>query len=325
MIAEATLRSLFAQDPSARVLRDLPRSEEEGSGFRASAETPPEDARVVEGSSFGLRPVAASPNSELRYFLDGAQKSRLAMFYGFLPVYLAHLSACVCERSEREILAPEHYEGRLIAFGPPEACNRIGQMLEVEALAAGEDDTEATFREKIAQWISQRRERMELAVARSLLDARPEGWICIDGGIGRLIQGTPGASRIVGLVKSHGKRYFRSQERLDLIRDMKSENRSTVFVREADVRQGDKAYSFYLKLRESATDGPLHGLVRVEMPAEDRYIELADEIAGWILAERDPLSLPDPRFDRLIYPISLVEANLRARQPSEASLRGILG
>jgi hypothetical protein len=69
----------------------------------------------------------------------------------------------------------------------------------------------------------------------------------------------------------------------------------------------------------------MFGLARAEMPAEGRYLEMADEIAGWILTERCPLSLPDPRFDVLLYPIHLVELHLKARQPSDAAIGGLVG
>jgi hypothetical protein len=40
-------------------------------------------------------------------------------------------------------------------------------------------------------------------------------------------------------------------------------------------------------------------------------IERADELSRWILAERAPLSRPNPRWDRLLYGIAAVERHLR--------------
>lgn len=56
-------------------------------------------------------------------------------------------------------------------------------------------------------------------------------------------------------------------------------------------------------------------LVRVEGPASDATLGRADEISRWLLAERAPLSLPDGRWDRLLYPIRDCEAFLRSRAP----------
>ena len=41
----------------------------------------------------------------------------------------------------------------------------------------------------------------------------------------------------------------------------------------------------------------------------------ADVVSGWLLAETTPISLPDLRWDRLIYPIRDCEQFLRARAP----------
>jgi hypothetical protein len=42
---------------------------------------------------------------------------------------------------------------------------------------------------------------------------------------------------------------------------------------------------------------------------------IADRISRWLLAETTPLSLPDARWDRLLYPIRDCEEFLRARAP----------
>ena len=56
-------------------------------------------------------------------------------------------------------------------------------------------------------------------------------------------------------------------------------------------------------------------LVRVEVAASEASVELADEVSRWLLAETAPLALPDPRWDRLLYPIRDCEEYLRARAP----------
>jgi hypothetical protein len=58
------------------------------------------------------------------------------------------------------------------------------------------------------------------------------------------------------------------------------------------------------------------GLVRIEAPATDDTLARVDEISRWLLAETVPLSLPDARWDRLLYPIHDCEAFLRSRAPA---------
>jgi hypothetical protein len=50
----------------------------------------------------------------------------------------------------------------------------------------------------------------------------------------------------------------------------------------------------------------------VEAPADEEILRMAGEISGWLLAERTPLSLPDARWDRLIYPVRDCEQYLRS-------------
>jgi hypothetical protein len=56
----------------------------------------------------------------------------------------------------------------------------------------------------------------------------------------------------------------------------------------------------------------LHGLVRVEVAPENGTPGGADSISRRILAERAPLSMPDDRWDRLLYGIHSVQRYLRA-------------
>jgi hypothetical protein len=59
----------------------------------------------------------------------------------------------------------------------------------------------------------------------------------------------------------------------------------------------------------------LYGLVRVEARAHQDSVSQASAIAAWTLKERAPISTPDARFDRLLYPIHDVETYLRSRAP----------
>ena len=59
------------------------------------------------------------------------------------------------------------------------------------------------------------------------------------------------------------------------------------------------------------------GLVRVEVAHPDRVDEhaigaRADEVSRWILAEATPVSLPDARWDKMVYGVRDCEEFLRA-------------
>jgi hypothetical protein len=59
------------------------------------------------------------------------------------------------------------------------------------------------------------------------------------------------------------------------------------------------------------------GLIRVEIahpePQETHAIgDRADEVSRWILTEASPLSLPDARWDKMVYGIRDCEEFLRA-------------
>jgi hypothetical protein len=72
-------------------------------------------------------------------------------------------------------------------------------------------------------------------------------------------------------------------------------------------------YAWGLRLWPWEGKDLLHGLVRVEVAAANGSSETADAISQWLLAERAPLSLPDRRWDRLLYGIYSVEQYLRSR------------
>jgi hypothetical protein len=61
----------------------------------------------------------------------------------------------------------------------------------------------------------------------------------------------------------------------------------------------------------------LYGLVRIEARAHADTLVAASAISAWLLRERAPVSTPDARFDRLLYPIHDVETYLRSRAPRD--------
>jgi len=76
--------------------------------------------------------------------------------------------------------------------------------------------------------------------------------------------------------------------------------------------------SWYLRIRDCAGRDPMWGLLRVETAMPDRSAspqQVADHanlVSRWILAEMMPLSLPDSRWDKMVYGIHDCEEFLKA-------------
>ncbi|CAN5505845.1 hypothetical protein BH11ARM1_BH11ARM1_12250 [soil metagenome] len=320
-----SLREIFAGDPNVRV---CPPESSRESDFNAISQDdiiPPEDAEIVEGLTFELYDVPPTGESGFTHFLDGAQRHWRAGYIGLFPFRMAHTSAALLEREARAVKAPDQdsYLGSLEFFAPADlggAIPKLAELAFVQTVAATDEESPLAVQLKIIKKIEDRRKEHELALASKFGD----GKLLIDGGIGEVMRLLNGPF-IVGLVKSHQRQYFRSADRRLAILQMRAGQRSSVFRRPATQKQGKDAYSFYLKCRDSAAQAPTFGLARIEMPATDEYLEKADSIAGWILHERCPMSLPDPRYHVLPYPIHLVERHLKARQPSDAAIRGKIG
>jgi len=77
-------------------------------------------------------------------------------------------------------------------------------------------------------------------------------------------------------------------------------------------RARNSVLSWYLRQRSPEGHDPLWGLVRVEMSECANPSDRADEISRWILAERNPLALPDGRWDKMSYGVRDCEEFLRA-------------
>jgi hypothetical protein len=137
----------------------------------------------------------------------------------------------------------------------------------------------------------------------------------IDGGISGS-EAVAVSACTVGVVKSHRTLYAEG-DALALVLHLGHRERSSVFRITSPKRT--TVASWYLRLRDPAGQDPMWGLVRVEVayPAPalmDRIGDRADEVSRWILAEASPLSLPDARWDKMVYGIRDCEEFLRAVQ-----------
>ncbi len=293
------------------------------------------EADTVTGEKFKLHDVPNTDLTEFTHFLDGAQRAFDGLFWRFSPLPLVHLSAAILRRVGTEVQAPEEseYIGGFQLLIPDNSNldpRRIKETFELRLQHYKPGFFEVTkvnpphfgdYEEALDKEISKFRDSLE----RDLALGFREGRLLIDGGLKNALYDGKARGFIVGVVKSHHKRYFASPEREELILNMRLGQRTSLFIRPEDRLQGPEVHSFYLRIHEKKTAEPFHGVIRVELPADQSTPGEIDQIAGWLLHERSPLSLPDFRFDKLLYPIRLVEQHLKARQPSTASIMGLIG
>jgi hypothetical protein len=320
--ATLTLKEHLASVPGARVAVASHR-EDDLEAFVSPGESVSVDADLAEPGEFVAKAVSPCGVSGFTHFLDGAEKRRLAGYARMLPMYLVHTSAALVERKDRQMLSmsDDFYSSSFDLVVPEGAGVAQFPGLGYLRVSAPDEGDEITYRQRMRREISIKREMQEIDVASKFRD----GCLLVDGGIGNMLDRAALGVQVVGVVKSHQHRYFSAPERVRTILELKPGERTTVFRRERDPLQGREAYSFYLRMFESPTASPLFGLIRVEVPAAEEDLRRVEEICGWLLEERAPLSLPDARYDKMIYPIRLVEQHLKARQPSEAAIRAIVG
>lgn len=144
---------------------------------------------------------------------------------------------------------------------------------------------------------------------------RPDEWLLIDGAL----QSDYGESaRVVGVTKSHGTQYLPWEEQMQVLA-LRVGERSGAFVPIIDERR-KPVYSWYLRMHPSEGKDPYFGLVRIEAPRTPRVLPMISELSRWLLAERAPLSLPDSRWDKMIYPIRDCEQYMKSVAPTHTHL-----
>lgn len=286
---------------------------------------PPRTRRcaVVEDVRLVARRPAGEPVAGFAAFLDGTQRSRAVGYADGIPLVLGHAAAVIRQRSDRRMATwgtgPEASERLYVPVarlspGVRTALERSGLTI---VNTAGDDGDDAThpveLLRRAVDAVRRDREQLErrLAGAWCAAESRP---LFADGGF-PLAETPPAASACIGVVKSHHTLYVEDGA-LPLVLALPEGARSSVF--RVERAWGPPVLSWYLRLRPASAHDPLRGLVRVETTPDDpRAADLsarADQISQWILAERNPLALPDARWDRMVYGVRDVEEYLRAVQ-----------
>lgn len=259
------------------------------------------------------RPVSAA-------FLDGVQQWRVVAYDGIVPIIRAWVAAAVRRRGPDRRLRTVHEAGRELIVSFPERLSA--------GVRAALDDAGLRVHgvpsERLAQpaqalagarfAVEAERVRIERAVGeRWLNDAPDDEWLVVDGVLSDHA-GLAAHNRTLGVVKSHGAQYFSGAEQERAL-TLPAGHRTSVFRPKA--RGSAAVFSWYLRFWPWEGHDLLYGLVRVEGPARDATWQRAGALSAWLVAERAPLSAPDARWDRLVYPIHDVETYLRARAPRD--------
>jgi hypothetical protein len=273
--------------------------------------------QLLEPSPFRARAVG-EPVPMFRAFLDGKQKSEEVAFVRGAPLIAGAVAAVIRERgssgtttwgmkSERRLYAPLSLVGSLL---PDELHARIA-VVDTSSDMAGEAGDAMRhplqLRRRAYHLVQRARENLEQLLAEDWSESGAAQPLLVDGSISRMSRG--GDMRpLIGLVKSHRTMYLTGDE-VETVVSLQAGERSSTFLVES--RNGPVA-SWYLRLRREPGRDPLWGLVRVEIPPATFSARRAEEVSRWVLAESTPLSLPDSRWDRLVYGVRDCEMFLEA-------------
>lgn len=297
-----------------------------GAYFEGEAESLSEcEAVPVEGDAIRAVPVAPAAVSGFTDFLDGIQRAEVKLYLRTVPIIYAWGAAAIRRREgrqmrtlctdgadwliEREAL---FYPGRYVGVNELGAVGANAAQL-VDTTPPGSEPLPLfppLLYARASQSVNLWRETLERELAERWCTAGRPGWLLVDGST-TLSPEVANCRHAVGLIKSHRTRFFDGDAARTIL-ELRAGERSTVF--EPQTRSWTPVRSFYLRLRPHDRRDIFFGLVRVEM-ARSHDIAMADTIAAWLLAETAPVSLPDARWDRLIYPIRDCEQFLRARAP----------
>lgn len=280
----------------------------------ASSEGRSEEATIqpasrIEDGPLSGRPVGgAAPWPGTVAFLDGTQRYEVMAYSGASPVVVAQIAAAVMERNARQLHVATVLRRRLVIARPP-VLAELGDALEnYLTLPLPEDspvhpvhDFQMARRE-----IDRARGRLELEVGLEYRESSA-AWLIVDGSLSESPQWAKDA-RMLGITKSHATLPFAGQDLEQYLR-LPAGHRSPVFAPAG--REVAPVYSWALRLWPWEGKDLLHGLIRVEAAAHRNTLIEADQLSRWLLAERAPVSTPDPRWDRLLYGIHAVEGYLR--------------
>lgn len=270
-------------------------------------------AQVVEGDAIAALPIGPpEPAPEGVGFVDGIQQYVVDGHLGLTPVVRAYVDAAVLARRDGVLRCAARVGEEFLVVAEARLTSRQRAALKAIDLPVRQSDAGPRPHPLVDLWaatqvIERRRAACEMAAARAFLAEGPEAPLFVDGAVAGLA-GAPGAERAIGIVKEHDTQFLDGPD-LDVALTLPAGFRSSVFARSGS---GGETHSWYLRLWPWPEEDLLHGLARLERLAGGATVAEATRVSRWLLAERAPIAAPDPRWDRLIYPMHEVETYLRA-------------
>jgi hypothetical protein len=268
-------------------------------------------ARLLEDTSLEWHPVeTAEAWPDPLGFLDGVQRSQVLAYAGSAPIVVADIAAAVRERRNRRLDTVVEEHRRLVIARAP-ALQAAGELLDsFFSIALPEDDPPHPVRDlyNAARALDGARGNLEIALGERYRQ-RSDAWLIVDGS---LTESPTWASdlHMVGVSKSHATLPFDGAD-LDRYLRLPPGNRSSIYLPES--RNVAQVHAWALRLWPWEGKDLFHGLVRVEVSPANGIPAIADLISRRLLAERAPISTPDPRWDRLLYGVQSVERYLKVK------------
>jgi hypothetical protein len=264
--------------------------------------------RVEEGPLSGIAVGRAEPWPGAVAFLDGVQRYEVMAYSGASPVVVAEVAAAVMERRDRQLHVAAVDRRRVVIARPSVLAELDGTLEGHTTVSLPDDDPAHPVRDfQLARReVDRARGSLELEVGRRYR-VSSANWLIVDGSLAESPQWTADP-KMIGVSKSHATLPFADQDLEQYLR-LPAGHRSPVFAPAG--REVAPVYSWALRLWPWEGKDLLHGLIRVEAAATPETLGLADRLSRWLLAERAPVSTPDPRWDRLLYGIRAVEEYLR--------------
>jgi hypothetical protein len=278
-------------------------------------------ADVIEPGGMRMHGIERGVSPQFAAFLDGAQWSLVAAWVVGVPIVHGTIAAVVRQRRDRRMSTWSAPIVRRALYAPLDLLPpnvredlRDEDLELVDTLERRKPDSSHPFalQEIAYQCVLTARESAEQELARQWC-ATSDELLFVDGSIaGSDIVAK--SEDVVGVVKSHQTLYG-SPEDLATIMTLAPGERSSVTRVAVSNRQ--PVASWYLRLRDHTGHDPFWGLVRVETalsPNMPALVARAARVSAWILAEALPLSVPDARWDKMVYGIRDCEEYLRAIQ-----------
>jgi hypothetical protein len=273
------------------------------------------------------RNVRRDVQSTLKFFEDGIQRT---LYIGHLitngfhiPVHYCTVAAVILQRTEGRFNFIEDLfrkrEILLVSRAPlPSSMDQLaGSGIEVVDTGATGKNFNDLCRAAQYQSKDERLALEKIIIEKWAEDFDDGSFLVVDGTLMNL-RSESAVARCVGVSKEVVERYFELQNHKK-IHGLALGERSWVFrfkTEEQDQRLGARdRLSWYLRIRDTKGRHPEFGLLRCELSKShaDRCVELADQLSESLFAERYPIAFPDPRWDRLLYPIRQCEQYLRSR------------